>query len=126
MWEIIFGSTPKCDLARYNCYMTYSLLVTKLFIPHARPKLVSRPRLVDRINKGLHRKLTLISAPAGFGKTTLVMEWLMGVGEHSSSNWIGWFSIDETDNDPIRFFYVFLCCIEQSLWIGAETFVMMS
>ena len=94
--------------------MSTSLLVTKLFIPHARPKLVSRPRLVERINEGLHRKLTLISAPAGFGKTTLVMEWLMGVGEHSSSNWIGWFSIDETDNDPIRFFTYFCAALNRA------------
>ncbi|MBK5106986.1 MAG: hypothetical protein JJE12_02600 [Anaerolineales bacterium] len=51
------------------------LLSTKLFIPHTRPELVPRPRLIERMNKSLHRKLTLISAPAGFGKTTLVTDW---------------------------------------------------
>ena len=52
--------------------MATPLLTTKLYIPPARPGLVSRPRLVERLNKGLTGKLTLISAPAGFGKTTLV------------------------------------------------------
>jgi LuxR family maltose regulon positive regulatory protein len=52
-----------------------SLLTTKLNIPLARPQLVSRPKLVDRLNEGLNYSLILISAPAGFGKTTLLSEW---------------------------------------------------
>ena len=52
--------------------MATPLLRTKLYIPPPRPELVSRPRLIERLNAGLHRKLTLVSAPAGFGKTTLV------------------------------------------------------
>jgi LuxR family maltose regulon positive regulatory protein len=52
--------------------MDTPLLQTKLHIPPSRPELVSRPRLIEQLNAGLHRKLTLISAPAGFGKTTLV------------------------------------------------------
>lgn len=48
------------------------LLTTKLYIPPTRLELVPRPRLMERLNEGLHRKLTLISAPAGFGKTTHV------------------------------------------------------
>ena len=55
--------------------MSTPLLTTKLYIPSVRPELVSRPRLIKRLNAGLHRKLTLISAPAGFGKTRLVSEW---------------------------------------------------
>ena len=58
----------------------YPLLQTKLYIPPIRPELVSRPRLIERLNEGLDRKLTLISAPAGFGKTTLVSEWVIAVG----------------------------------------------
>ena len=54
--------------------MTTPLLSTKLYIPPLRPELVSRPRLTERLNAGLHRKLTLVSAPAGFGKTTLLRE----------------------------------------------------
>ena len=56
--------------------MPTPILATKLYIPRLRPKVVSRPRLLERLNEGLHRKLILISAPAGFGKTTLVSEWL--------------------------------------------------
>ena len=56
--------------------MSTPILATKLYIPPPRPKVVRRPRLIERLNEGLHRKLTLISAPAGFGKTTLVSEWI--------------------------------------------------
>lgn len=62
--------------------MAVPLLATKLFVPPARPELVPRPHLIERLNAGLQqndgfaRRLTLISAPAGFGKTTLVCEWL--------------------------------------------------
>ena len=55
--------------------MPEPLLLTKLYIPPPRPKIVLRPRLIERLNEGLHGKLTLISASAGFGKTTLVSEW---------------------------------------------------
>ncbi len=61
--------------------MTSPLLTTKLYIPSIRPELVSRPRLIERLNAGIHRKLTLISAPAGFGKTTLVSEWVQAMGK---------------------------------------------
>ncbi|OQY22417.1 MAG: hypothetical protein B6I35_06130 [Anaerolineaceae bacterium 4572_32.2] len=75
--------------------MTMPLLTTKLYIPPPRPNLVSRPRLIKRLNAGLHRKLTLISAPAGFGKTTLLSEWANG-------HLVVWLSLDEGDDDPAR------------------------
>ncbi|HSV85147.1 MAG TPA: hypothetical protein VLH85_01135, partial [Levilinea sp.] len=78
--------------------MSELLLLTKLYIPPPRPKIVPRPRLIERLNEGLHRKLTLISAPAGFGKTTLVSEWVAGCGRP-----VVWLSLDEGDNDPTRF-----------------------
>jgi len=56
--------------------MSTPILATKLYIPPPRPKVVLRPRLNERLNEGLQRRLTLISAPAGFGKTTLVSEWV--------------------------------------------------
>lgn len=65
------------------------LLLTKLFIPTIRPELVSRPHLIEQLNRGLHCKLTLISAPAGFGKTTLVTDWLQYQGDDSSSPFLG-------------------------------------
>ena len=58
--------------------MAAPILATKLYIPPLRPKVVPRPRLIERLNEGLHRKLTLIAAPAGFGKTTLVSAWIAG------------------------------------------------
>ena len=78
--------------------MTMPILTTKLFIPPSRAKIVRRSRLVERLNEGLDRKLTVISAPAGFGKTTLVSEWVAGC-ERS----VAWLSLDEGDNDPTRF-----------------------
>ena len=60
--------------------------------------MVLRPRLIERLNEGLHRKLTLISAPAGFGKTTLVSEWVAGCERP-----VAWLSLDEGDSDPTRF-----------------------
>jgi LuxR family maltose regulon positive regulatory protein len=111
--------------------MVPPLLQTKLHIPSPRPELVSRPRLIERLNAGLGRnglqrgsgfarKLTLISAPAGFGKTTLLSEWIgsMGYGvggieracvscptSHSLlyTPRIAWLSLDEGDNDLARF-----------------------
>ena len=87
--------------------MGIPLLKTKLYIPLARPELVSRPRLIERLNAGLHRKLTLISAPAGFGKTTLVSDWLRQLGVPAA-----WVSLDEGDNDPIRFLAYFVAALQ--------------
>lgn len=79
--------------------MTVPLLTTKLHIPRIHPGLVSRSRLVDRLERSLKDgKLTLISAPAGFGKTTLVNEWIA-----KSSTPFAWLSLDRSDNDLRRF-----------------------
>ena len=58
--------------------MAVPLLTTQLYVPPVPPELVSRPRLIERLNNGLHRKLTLVSAPAGFGKTRLLNEGVVG------------------------------------------------
>jgi LuxR family maltose regulon positive regulatory protein len=82
--------------------VTMPLLTTKLYIPPIRPRerVVPRPRLIEKLNEGPRsgRKLTLISAPAGFGKTTLVSEWVAGCDRPAA-----WLSLDEGDNDPTRF-----------------------
>jgi LuxR family maltose regulon positive regulatory protein len=78
--------------------MSAPILATKLYIPPPRPKAVPRPRLIERLNEGLIRKLTLVSAPAGFGKTTLVSEWVASCGQPAA-----WLSLDDGDNDPARF-----------------------
>ena len=83
------------------------LLRTKLFIPHPRVNLVSRPRLIDRLNAGLEKKLTLISAPAGFGKTTLLSEWIT-----KSPRCVTWLFIDEGDNDPALFWAYFIAALQ--------------
>ena len=75
-----------------------SLLATKLYIPAPRPNRVPRPRLTARLEAGTQGPLTLISAPAGFGKSTLLSEWI-----HTSGRPVAWVSLDEGDNDPIRF-----------------------
>ncbi|MCB9155996.1 MAG: helix-turn-helix transcriptional regulator [Caldilineaceae bacterium] len=78
--------------------MANYLVQTKLFIPPLRPSLVARARLMQKLNLGLGRKLTLISAPAGFGKSTLVSEWIAGC-RHP----VAWLSLDAGDGEPARF-----------------------
>src|SRR5216683_1670524 len=95
--------------------MSTPILATKLYIPPPRPNLVLRHRLIERLNEGLHRKLTLISAPAGFGKTTLVSEWLAG-GPRPAA----WLSLDEGDNDPARFLAYLVAALQTiAVHIGA-------
>jgi LuxR family maltose regulon positive regulatory protein len=92
--------------------MDESLLQTKLFIPptgpdHAiRASLVPRPRLIEQLDEGLPGRLTLICAPAGFGKTTLVSSWLAHAGLPAA-----WLSLDEDDNDLARFFTYFIAAL---------------
>jgi LuxR family maltose regulon positive regulatory protein len=100
------------------------LLTTKLFIPPTRPAIVPRPRLIEHLNEGLHRKLTLVSAPAGFGKTTLVTEWLDNfrvdaVKENQIENKIAWLSLDEGDNDLARFLTYFIAALNQIVGLEA-------
>jgi LuxR family maltose regulon positive regulatory protein len=78
--------------------MSTPILTTKLYIPLPRHQTVFRPRLIEQLNEGLHHKLILISAPAGFGKTTLVSEWLADCQQPAA-----WLSLDEADNNLTRF-----------------------
>src|ERR1700752_1990727 len=78
--------------------MSIPFMVSKFFIPLPRPKAVIRQRLIERLNEGFHRKMTLISAPAGYGKTTLVCEWLAGCGRPAA-----WLSLERGDNELTRF-----------------------
>src|SRR3990170_5176433 len=87
--------------------MSAPILATKLYIPPHRPKVVFRPRLIERLNEGLERKLTLISAPAGFGKTTLVSAWVAGCERP-----VAWLSLDDGDNDPTRFLTYFIAALQ--------------
>jgi LuxR family maltose regulon positive regulatory protein len=104
--------------------VSVQLLTTKLHIPPVRPDHLPRRHLIARIDEGLHhsapgegfaRKLTLISAPAGFGKTTLLAEW----AAHASSPGgdrpryhRAWLSLDEADNDPVRFLTYLIAALQ--------------
>ncbi len=90
--------------------MSAPILATKLYIPSPSPDIVSRPRLVERLNEGLARgcKLSLISAPAGFGKTTLVSEWIVGCERPAA-----WLSLDEGDSDPTRFLTYLIAALQK-------------
>ena len=83
------------------------LLTTKIFIPPLRPGIVPRPHLFERLNESLNRKLSLISAPAGFGKSTLVSGWL---AENDLK--AAWLSLDQGDNDPVRFWTYLVAAIQ--------------
>jgi LuxR family maltose regulon positive regulatory protein len=80
--------------------MPTPILATKLYVPPPRPRAVPRPHLIERLNEGLALgcRLTLVSASAGFGKTTLLSTWVAGCGRP-----VAWLSLDEGDNDPARF-----------------------
>jgi LuxR family maltose regulon positive regulatory protein len=89
---------------------TLQLLQTKLSTPAVRAELVPRPRLLARLNDGLASKLTLISAPAGFGKTTLLACWVQ-----SCRLPVSWLSLDESENEPIRFIAYLVASLENAV-----------
>ena len=82
-------------------------LRTKLNVPPSRSHVMSRSRLIKRMDEGFGRKLTLISAPAGFGKTTLLADWI-----HRKKIPVAWFSIDDNDNDPVQFLTYIIAGLE--------------
>jgi LuxR family maltose regulon positive regulatory protein len=93
------------------------LLSTKLHPSRARPKLVARPRLIESLTRDPGRRLTLLSAPAGFGKTTLLNEWTRGQARDGAS--VAWVSLDEGDNDPVRFLSYLVAALRRT---GEEGF----
>lgn len=102
------------------------LLATKFFIPPTRLKFVSRSRLIDELESGLHRKLTLVSAPAGYGKTTLLSEFASHLGSTKNKKdkdpiKVAWLSLDQNDTDQVRFLTYLLTALQQAK-IGNEPF----
>ena len=87
------------------------LLHTKLAPPRSRGTAVLRTALLNRLNAGLWQKLTLISAPAGFGKTTLASAWASAFSQGEAGDLCAWVALDSSDNDPVRFWrYVLTAC----------------
>src|SRR5689334_16251101 len=98
---LVTGLTLESLKPRKKMLQSNSLLATKLYISVARPNLVSRPRLLARLNQGMRGKLVLLSAPPGFGKTTLLGEWRASAGQDGQPFPMAWVSLDEGDNDPV-------------------------
>jgi LuxR family transcriptional regulator, maltose regulon positive regulatory protein len=86
--------------------MDRQILRAKLYVPRGRLDNVARPRLYERLDEGVRRELTVVSAPAGFGKTTLLADW-----SRRSELPVAWVSLDERDDDPVRFFLYLIAAI---------------
>ncbi len=113
----------------YNGPMATQILATKLYIPSPLPKVVARHRLIEQLNLGLstRRSVTLISAPAGFGKTTLVTEWIASLTSNPAPAGraegvrAAWLSLDERDSELARFLIYFISAVQTiSPNLGAE------
>lgn len=100
-----------CMINRQVINMSVSLLATKLHFPQARSNLVSRPRLLGILKIGLRGPLTLLSAPAGSGKTTLMTEWCVKPGNKTP---VAWLSLDSAENEPLRFLDCLTASIESA------------
>ena len=93
--------------------MAGPLIATKLYVPRLRRGLVARPRLLERLRRGADSRLTLLSAPAGFGKTTLLAEWLgQTPGEDRS---VAWLSLDPSDNEPSLFWTYVVVALQRAV-----------
>lgn len=89
------------------------VLTTKFFVPSSSHPLISRPHLITLLNQSLRRKLTLISAPAGFGKTTLLSSWVQSFSQKTpEAAQVAWVSLDEEDNEPVLFWTYALTALD--------------
>ncbi len=105
------GNASSCE---YNRNVTV-ILPTKFYIPPTPTGFVVRPQLLEKLDEALTHRLTLVSAPAGAGKTTLVSAWVQSARKKKAA--IGWLSLDEADNTPARFLEYLVACLEEG---GAE------
>ena len=131
-WVDVLQPEPGLPSSRFKCKyfsdiinaMFSHLLATKLNTPKKRPSLIPRPKLIAKLNSGLSGRLTLVSAPAGFGKTTLVSHWLEQLGENKGNTdqktRFSWLSLDEDDNDLVRFLTYFIAALNQGMNIETD------
>ena len=99
--------------------MANPLVETKLYLPRLRRSLVARPRLSGRLLRGSDARLTLISAPAGFGKTTLLTAWLAAAATDDRS--VAWLSLDHGDRQPATFWTYVITALQTAVpGIGAD------
>ena len=99
--------------------MAVSLVQTKLYVPRPRRSVVARPRLGGRLSRGSDARLTLISAPAGFGKTTLLTAWLAAAATENRA--VAWLSLDESDRQPATFWTYLITALQTAVpGIGAD------
>ena len=103
------------------------LLATKLHVPASRGQLVRRTALLGALSAGRSRKLTLLSAPAGWGKTTLLSQWVAGIGGASEDLRLSWLSLDSSDNDPVWFWmYVIAALQKASPGVGTRAYELLA
>jgi len=100
-------SSGEKEINQMSLDQSKNLLRTKFYVPAVRPNQVSRPRLIDLLNEAIDRKHILVSAPAGYGKSTLVSTWIKETGIPSA-----WLSLDVGDNDPTRFLQYLLTAFQ--------------
>ena len=98
---------PQPPMLAQQPHPLHPLLATKLHVPRPRTQLVPRAHLVERLQRGAERALTLVSAPAGFGKTTLLAQWLAESGRP-----VAWLSLEPEDNDPSRFLSYLIAALQ--------------
>ena len=99
--------------------MANSLVQTKFYLPRPRRSLIARPRLSELLNRDSDARLTLISAPAGFGKTTLLTAWLAAMAETRA---VAWLSLDESDRQPATFWTYVITALQKAVpGVGADT-----
>jgi ATP/maltotriose-dependent transcriptional regulator MalT len=138
----VSGGQKEKDLSRkhsfpqfpYNEFVSGLLLQTKLFKPALRPSLITRPQLIAKLNAslgkgawGFNARLTLVSAPAGFGKTTLVSAWLAQLAafnQQYAGERAAWLSKDENDNYPVRFLTYLIAARKQPHQAVAEAWAL--
>ena len=99
--------------------MTHPLMATKLYVPKLRRGLVARPRLLERMGNGAEARLTLVSAPAGFGKTTVLAAWLYEAS--AEGRCVAWLSLDPADNEPALFWTYVVTAVQGAVpGVGAS------